>query len=549
MKKIILLITILICGNILFAKSDFTEEHKLATTAKVWGFLKYYHPDVANGKFNWDEELFKILPEIKNSRSKEELSEIYLKWINGLGDIETCTNCELKDGVEYFDKNFNLDWISDAGIFTQELSDKLKFIELNRHQGKKYYVSVARKKIGNVKITNEIEYNDFDWKNEDLRLLTLFRYWNIIEYFFPYKYQTDLNWDDVLSRMTPKFLYSKSEEDFHLAMLELVVNIDDSHADFATDLTNAFFGNYWIPAGFKLMDSTAIITRFYNKGFAELDDLKIGDVITKVDGLDVQTIFQKREKYINGSNLSRKKWKAFRSIFNGSTNAVEIDYIRDGTTAKKTLKRYSINDINYTWNGSTEKFKILDNNIGYVDMTQLKIKDVSKMMKSLKDTKAIIFDLRYGSDWTLHLISNYINSQEKDFFKAIYPDLSYPGKFIWRDGYICGKKGELKYKGNVVLLVGEISQSRTEFTAMCLQAGDNVTTIGSQTSGADGNVSRFEMVGNYKTMITGVGIFYPDKTETQRKGVKIDIVCKPTIDGIIAEKDEVLKRALDYINN
>lgn len=422
MKKRILLVTILICGNILFAKSDFTEEHKLATTAKVWGFLKYYHPDVANGKFNWDEELFKILPEIKNSRSKEELSEIYLKWINGLGDIETCTNCELKDGVEYFDKNFNLDWISDTGIFTQELSDKLKFIELNRHQGKKYYVSVASKKIGNVKITNEIEYNNFNWKNEDLRILTLFSYWNIIEYFFPYKYQTDLDWDGFLGKMMPKFLHSKSEEDFHLAMLELVVCIDDSHADFATDLTNAFFGNYWIPAGFKLMDSTAIITRFYNKGFAELDDLKIGDVITKVDGLDVQTIFQNREKYINGSNLSRKKWMAFRSIFNGSTNAVEIDYIRDGTTARKTLKRYSINDINYTWNGSIEKFKILDNNIGYVEMTLLKIKDVSKMMKSLKDTKAIIFDLRYESDWTLHLISNYINSQKKDFYKATYPD-------------------------------------------------------------------------------------------------------------------------------
>lgn len=101
----------------------------------------------------------------------------------------------------------------------------------------------------------------------------------------------------------------------------------------------------------------------------------------------------------------------------------------------------------------------------------------------------------------------------------------------------------------MVLLVGEISQSRTEFTAMCLQAGDNVTTIGSQTSGADGTVSRFEMVGNYKTMITGVGIFYPDKTETQRKGVKIDIVCKLTIDGITSKKNEVLERALDYINN
>ncbi|WP_166638517.1 hypothetical protein [Maribacter spongiicola] len=55
MKKIILLTIILLFGNILFSQNDFTEEHKLVTTAKVWGFLKYYHPEVANGKFNWDE--------------------------------------------------------------------------------------------------------------------------------------------------------------------------------------------------------------------------------------------------------------------------------------------------------------------------------------------------------------------------------------------------------------------------------------------------------------------------------------------------------------
>tara|TARA_R110000868_G_scaffold61849_4_gene187628 strand:- start:543 stop:1664 length:1122 start_codon:yes stop_codon:yes gene_type:complete len=367
--------------------------------------------------------------------------------------------------------------------------------------------------------------------------------------FFPYKYQSDLGWDDVLGKMMPKFLHAKNEEDFHLAMLELIESIDDSYASFYSDLTNFYFGNYWIPARFKLIDSKAIIAGFYKKAFADLDDLKIGDAITKIDGKDVQEIFLERKKYINGSNLSRKKLMAYRSIFNGSTNTVEIEFIRDGELVSKTISRYYFNDFMYSLDEPTETFKILDDNIGYVDMAKLEIKGVSKMMKNLKDTKAIIFDLRIGSEWTLHLISNYINSQEKDFFRVIYPDLSYPGKFIWRDGYTCGKNGELKYKGNVVLLVGEISHSRTEFIAMCLQAGDNVTTIGSHTSGADGSVSRFEIIGGYKTMITGVGIFYPDKTETQRKGIKIDIVYKPTIDGIVTEKDEVLERALDYINN
>ena len=33
------------------------ENEKLFATAKVWGFLKYYHPSVAKGEFDWDSQL------------------------------------------------------------------------------------------------------------------------------------------------------------------------------------------------------------------------------------------------------------------------------------------------------------------------------------------------------------------------------------------------------------------------------------------------------------------------------------------------------------
>ena len=29
---------------------------------RVWGFLKYHHPVISKGAYNWDEELFKMLP-------------------------------------------------------------------------------------------------------------------------------------------------------------------------------------------------------------------------------------------------------------------------------------------------------------------------------------------------------------------------------------------------------------------------------------------------------------------------------------------------------
>jgi len=548
MKKIICFLSIVFfCLNLTFAQNKLSETEKLAATSKVWGFLKYYHPQVADGKYNWDKQLFDVLPKVKNASDKEQLSQVFIEWIESLGKVKKCNKCDKKQSNKYFDKNFNLDWFYDRNVFTSKLSQTLKSIEINRHQGKKYYVS-SNGRIGNIIIKNEVSYKDFNWKNENLRLLSLFRYWNIIEYFFPYKYQTDIKWNEVLNQMIPKFINPKTEIDFHLAMLELIVSIDDSHAKFGTKQTNSFFGYKWIPAKFELINDKAIITGFYNDSLAKLDDLKIGDVITKVNEMHIKTIFSDKEKYISGSNQVRKKVNALYAIFNGSTDSVKIEFSRNNKNRVKIIKRYLFNDFNDTLQLKKEKYKILSDNIGYVNMGEIKIKDVSKIMDSLINMKAIIFDIRSYPNGTLNVITNYISSKKNDFYNVTFSDLDYPGKFIIRSGRQSGHNQELKYKGKVILLVNEKSQSQAEFTAMGLQTGNNVTTIGSQTSGADGNISIIEMVGGFKTAISGIGIFYPDGTETQRKGVKIDIEVRPTLQGMIQGKDEVLEKAIVFAN-
>lgn len=545
-KNVILIfIAILFSFKETIAQDSLSVTEKLAVTAKVWGFLKYYHPNVADGKYQWDEELFEILPKVRGASSNEELSQVFLNWIENLGKVKECKKCVRYSDKKYFNKNFDLEWINNKQVLTQPLSERLKFIEQNRHQGKKYYAA-SNKKIKNIKIINEKEYKGFEWTDENLRLLSLFRYWNIIEYFFPYKYQTEIDWDDILSHMIPKFLYPKSELEFSLAMTELAVSIDDSHTGLYTEKAREYFGKYWFPAMFKLIDEKAIITGFYNDSIARLNDLQIGDIITKVNGKNVQTIFNEKEKYISGSNISIKKNIAQYLIFNDTTESVKIEFIRNSITDTKIIKRYSSQDLNGKGQKS-ETYKILKQNIGYIDLAVLKIKDVSDTFEKLKSTKAIIIDIRNYPKGTLFSIANFISSTRNDFYKKIYPDLNYPGKFIWEHGNRFGNKNELLYKGKVILLVDERTQSQAEFTAMLLQTGDNVTTIGSQTSGANGDISNITMVGGYQTAFSGIGIFYPDGTETQRKGVKIDIEIKPTIDGITERKDEVLEKAIEFV--
>ncbi|WP_037320749.1 hypothetical protein [Salegentibacter sp. Hel_I_6] len=142
MRKVIFLLTLLFTTQLIQSQnSELTEVDKLAATVKIWGFLKYYHPQVAKGKFDWDEQLFEILPEVQKSNNKQKLSKVFLNWIGELGKVKNCRRCSKEKKEDYFDKNFDLSWIYNDAFFSEELSEKLRHIERNRHQGKKHYTT------------------------------------------------------------------------------------------------------------------------------------------------------------------------------------------------------------------------------------------------------------------------------------------------------------------------------------------------------------------------------------------------------------------------
>ena len=523
------------------------ETDKLAATVKIWGFMKYYHPNVADGKYDWDQELLQLLPEIQRSVSKEDLSDVFVNLIGRLGYVEACKKCHSGSGHAYFEKNFNLNWQNDTTLFSDELIGKLKYIEQNRHQGDKYYVAYKGKGLSEFVITNEKSYKSVSWQDPGYRFLALARYWNIVEYFYPYKYQMDIPWDEVLIRMIPKFQDAQTETGYHLAMLELVTSLDDSHVAFVTDAIHAFFGDKFIPAKIRYKDGKGVITGFYNDSLAQLDGLQPGDLITKVDGKDVKQKFEEYKKYIPGSNEMRKESVAAKYLFNGPGRSATIEVIRDGAVFIKTIHRYDYKELGYQ-KKEMPTHEMINEHTGYVNMGVLKKEDVANVMASLIHTRAIIFDLRNGANSTWPLLIDHLSSGKKKFCTIIYPGLNYPGKFIISDSFQCGTNRPAKYKGKAILLVNENTQSHAEYTAMSLQTGDHVVAIGCQTSGADGNVSIIEMVGGFKATMTGTGVFYPDMGEAQRTGVRIDITVEPTIRGLAQGSDEILGRAIEVAN-
>ncbi len=173
--------------------------------------------------------------------------------------------------------------------------------------------------------------------------------------------------------------------------------------------------------------------------------------------------------------------------------------------------------------------------------------DLDDMYSSLKLTKSIIFDLRNYPKQTIIPLSYLLLPEHSVYYQFTFPDTSYPGKFYSRKNST-GRKNPEYYKGNVIVLVDENTQSQAETTTMMFKQHPKAKIIGSNTSGANGDVIMFK-IADLETRFTGLGAYYPDGRETQRIGIIPDIIVKTTVEGVKSGKDEVLEKALEYIKS
>ena len=82
---------------------------------------------------------------------------------------------------------------------------------------------------------------------------------------------------------------------------------------------------------------------------------------------------------------------------------------------------------------------------------------------------------------------------------------------------------------------------------MSIQNGENVTILGENSVGSDGDITYLPLPGGINMSFTSQGIYTPDGGQTQRIGLTPDIEVHPTIEGIKEGKDELKEAAVSYI--
>ena len=536
---------VILCRFLAFPSTDFNETSRLAALGKVWGLLKYHHPRVAAGKIDWDEALISEIPEAKACQTREEFGRV----LDSL--IRTAGSAAFLYGPRVVPRNRPdaslFSWTRDPALFPPTISLKLALFLDTFDGGPNAYISPVSN-VGNPDLTGEEPYAYPSLPDEAHRLLALFRYWNIIQYFYPHKHLIDRDWEEVLEEFVPKFSSAESSLDYHLAVSELTAAIRDTHAYCVSTVLSDYWGYYLPPFEASLIAGQSVVSKIHAPYRTEAGALNVGDVIVKVDGVPIEFLRQDKRRYLSASNESAGHRRLHLNFFRGPDEGLRLTIRRGGAEFDVDVRRIYAR----SWSlpaVSTPPVAILADNIGYIDMGVLNPADVADGMASLAGTQAIIFDVRNYPQGTLYSLAEFLYPEPKPFYAYSYADFTAPGSFLRQSGPILGRSpnNPSAYRGRIVILANETTISHAEFTCMCLKAVPGAVLIGSQTAGADGNVSVLKLPGGIETCFTGIGIMYPDGRETQGVGIIPDIEVCPTIQGLTDGRDEVLERALQYI--
>ena len=532
---------------------DFTNRvqvDNLALLCKIWGFLKYYHPAIAAGNYNWDNELFRFLPTYLPIENQKQRNDSLFVWVNKLGPVSGKGN-KLKIG-----KNTKLTpdliWITDTTMLGPNLSAALVKIRNTKRSNNHYYISLI-KNVGNPSFNHERSYRTISWNDDGFRLLTVFRYYNMIEYFFPNRHLIGEDWHNIPNEFILKILSAKDEIETQAIILEMITRINDTQAytRFSEKFNNEFYGRNYANYKLTFVENKAVVSGYLNKAMVKKDDLQIGDIIIDIKGETIQQKVDRLKKYVPASNEAARLRIIAGYLLRSNDRGITVSYVRDGKTGSKSLSCHSPEAIFAKTNSGSEStmptWRFLTPEIGYIFLGTATNKELIKMMGELRLTRGIVIDIRcYPSDFLVFSLSQYFNLKKTPFAKFSNGSIQNPGMFSFgKPLSVSGMKSA--YNGRVVVLVNEQTQSNAEFHAMAFRASQIVTVVGSTTAGADGNVSIITLPGGITTNISGIGVYYPDGTETQRIGIVPDVVVNPTLRGFIDGRDEVLEKAVQII--
>jgi C-terminal processing protease CtpA/Prc len=396
----------------------------------------------------------------------------------------------------------------------------------------------------------DAKYEEMKAPDLPYRLLAAFRIWSVIHYFYPYKHLIG-DWDAVLHDFIPRFEEANDADAYVGAVLEMTSHVYDGHTGVGPLPAIAhFFPPATLPFQIRRVENAFAVIDKYDANAP----VSIGDVVVSVDGEPIDARIQRLWKYATASTEEARLNRIAQNALRGPAGTTAQLGIRgkDGATRVVAVPRITKFDFPEP---KDAPYRVLDGNIGYVDLRRLTNAQVDAMFDALMQTKALILDMRgypRGTAWSIAPRINTRNAVYGASFRgALVEGAESPAlqtsRGYWFDQPL-PKRTKPLYTGKVVVLIDSRAISQAEHSCLFFEQAAGATFVGSPTAGANGDVTNFWLPGGLLVRFSGHDVRHADGRQLQRVGIQPDIKVEPTIAGLQAGKDEVLDRAIAYVN-
>lgn len=523
--------------------TEFNQTSRLFYMCKVWGFLKYYLEFQTPRTQYIDSLLIRSIPQTIQAQETETFHAV----INNI--IDSMWKYSSEGGINPYPnvKDYHLvnnDWMHDTIFLNGDIQQKLSDI-FHSHSGMKN-VFVDSKTSGTIQLTNELTYPEFP--DENLRLLGLFRYWNMINYFYVYKNYMDKSWDAALYEAIPRFRVADTDTTYRQSVYRLTNELRDTHTSVPPTIDNQVFGPYRPNFRMTCINDTFIISKIRVPQLIK-QDFQEGDIVLQVDHNDVRDLYDNALQYVCGGNKWSNQKFGCNGVLSRRDSTTLFTLLRNNDTINMISKNYTAYDLfkyendNLKQNAKNKLYEWVNDSVAYLNLASATPKNFNKNYKAIRSAAVIILDLRGGLHTHLiSIVTDIFVPPYTYFAHNVYPDTRFPGmlRYCKSSQKIGGKN---YFKGRIIVLVDEFTMSFGEYAAMAFQANPKTIIVGNATAGADGNTVLYKFPRNVTSAFSALGIYYPDLSPTQRVGVHIDHVTEPTIENIKNKIDTAYEKA------
>ena len=540
----------------------------LQKLAMVWGFTKYTHLAFLTGERCWDEELFDLIPIIRFV-SPADVNDILFNWYIGLGD----------DGFDNVRIILHgntqplicMEWLTDEAFLGNLATVFSRFngIRVNSRR----QAPVMFDQMGTAIFSNQGIHPLMDASDDRYRLLGLFRLWNAMKYYFPYIDIIDDCWHELLFEHNIIMLEGTDSHSYQRTLASIASRLHDPHIRFSFTpwMFDRMFGEYVAPLRLTEAEGQLVVFEHVNMSgdtggsLTHERTMEPGDVILGVNSRCIDEVVDEMLQYVSYPNRDKALFylATFHRILRQHSPAtkMQLDVLRDGVViqvAVETVVRCMMMDMNLqNLPPPGVAHMILENNIGLINTSTVQERGMPYIMASLAYTDGLIVDLRQYPAFfpVVHELPAYLVETHQLFSVISGPSRSFPGVFNkYPNQYSGGGRTMWQqledtffYENNVVVLMNERSFSRPEFAILSLRNGANVTVMGTNSMGSNGDVRNLPLPGGVSMSFSSLGIFSPEGGQTQRIGLEPDIWVERTIAGIREGRDELMEAAIQFL--